>query len=231
MGFVLKREVVEQLAEEFQSVEPQKILKKALDLIPGIALASSFGAEDMVLLDMAMKIDKRLSVFYIDTDMLFKETYELIERAVEKYGIPNLIHVRPELTLDEQAKKYGDELWARDPDLCTNLRKVQPLTKTLAKFDGWITGIRRDQAPTRANAQTFETDEKFGLIKVNPLVFWTHDQVWDYIRSNDVLYNPLHDQGYPSIGCVHCTRPVKPGEDPRAGRWSGFEKTECGLHV
>jgi phosphoadenosine phosphosulfate reductase len=231
LGFVLQEEEISSLAEEFRTAKPQEILKAALERVPNITFASSFGAEDMVLIDMLMQIDLQASVFYIDTDRLFPETYALIDRTVSKYGIPNLLHVKPELTLEEQAEKYGDELWLRNPDLCTNLRKVQPLIKTLSKFDGWITGIRRDQAPTRAHAETFELDTKFGLVKVNPLAFWTSEQVWDYIHVNQVLYNPLHDQGYPSIGCVHCTQPVKPGEDPRSGRWRGFEKTECGLHL
>jgi phosphoadenosine phosphosulfate reductase len=221
---------IQTLAEELKHAHPAQILQVALERVPRLALACSFGAEDMVLLDMLMKLDREAEVFYLDTDVLFPETYELIERAVARYGIPNLRQIRPELTLEEQAQQYGEALWARDPNLCCNLRKVQPLTKVLAGLDGWITGIRRDQAPTRANAQVFEVDHKFGLVKVNPLAFWTWDEVWDYIREHDVPYNVLHDQGYPSIGCLHCTRPVKPGEDLRAGRWSGFEKTECGLH-
>lgn len=230
MEFILKEQEVTRLAEEFRSASPQEIIKASLKYIPNITFASSFGAEDMVLLDMLMQINKEASVFYIDMNCLFKETYELIDKAIAKYGIPNLFCVEPELTFAEQAEKYGDELWLRDPDLCTNLRKVQPLIKTLAKFDGWITGIRRDQTPMRAHAETFAMDTKFGLIKVNPLAYWTSEQVWEYIKKNNVLYNPLHDQGYPSIGCSRCTKPVKPGDDPRSGRWPGFDKTECGLH-
>ncbi len=184
----------------------------------------------MVLLDMLMKINPEANVFYLDTNVLFEETYDLRDRAVEKYGIPNLRQVLPTLTLKEQAEKYGDALWASDPNKCCDIRKVQPLTQVLKDYDGWITGIRREQAPTRANAKTFEVDAKFGLVKVNPLVRWTEGQVWRYIKMNDVPYNPLHDQNYPSIGCLHCTRPVNPGEDPRSGRWAGFNKTECGLH-
>jgi phosphoadenosine phosphosulfate reductase len=230
LDFILKEQEVTRLAEEFRSASPQEIIKASLKYIPNITFASSFGAEDMVLLDMLMQINKEASVFYIDMNCLFKETYELIDKAIARYGIPNLMRVEPELTFAQQAEKYGDELWLRDPDLCTNLRKVQPLIKTLAKFDGWITGIRRDQTPMRAHAETFAIDTKFGLVKVNPLAYWTSEQVWDYIRKNNVLYNPLHDQGYPSIGCSRCTKPVKPGDDPRSGRWPGFDKTECGLH-
>ncbi|MFB5189674.1 phosphoadenylyl-sulfate reductase [Alicyclobacillus fastidiosus] len=223
-------EWIEQLAEEFEQATPQEIIAEALRRDPNITFACSFGAEDMVLLDMLMKINPEANVFYLDTNVLFQETYDLRDRAIEKYGIPNLRQVLPALTLAEQAAKHGDELWKKDPNACCAIRKVTPLKQVLTEYDGWITGIRREQAPTRANAKVFEWDDKFGLVKVNPLVRWTEGQVWRYIKQNDVPYNPLHDQNYPSIGCLHCTRPVNPGEDPRSGRWAGFEKTECGLH-
>jgi len=130
----------------------------------------------------------------------------------------------------EQAELYGDELWARQPDLCCATRKVEPLQRALGEVDAWVTGVRRDQAPTRANAKKVEWDEKFGLVKANPLADWTLKEVWAYIHEHDVPYNPLHDRNFPSIGCTHCTRPVMPGEDPRAGRWAGQDKVECGLH-
>ena len=196
---------------------------------PKIAFACSFGAEDVVLVDMLQKISPKTDIFYLDTDFHFKETYETRDRIAARYGI-GFIQVKSNLTPEEQAEQYGPELWRKDPNLCCNLRKVEPLTRILAKYDAWITGIRRDQAPTRANAKKVEYDTKFGLVKFNPLASWTSDDVWDYIRRHDVIYNPLHDRQYPSIGCEHCTRPVRPGEDPRAGRWSGFDKTECGLH-
>lgn len=208
----------------------QDILRVAVQRIPNLTLACSFGAEDMVLLDMLMAIDPTANVFYLDTDVLFPETYALRDAAIAKYGIRRLRQVKSLLTLDEQAARHGNALWSVDPNACCSLRKVQPLERTLSEYDGWITGIRRDQSPTRANAQVFEQDTRFGLVKVNPLVTWTTDQVWAYIQEHNVPYNPLHDQGYPSIGCLHCTLPIKPGEDPRSGRWSGFAKTECGLH-
>jgi len=137
----------------------------------------------------------------------------------------------PALTVADQARLYGDDLWRLRPDLCCQIRKVQPLVTMLGALDAWITGIRREQAPTRANGGVVEWDCKFGLVKVNPLARWTSADVWKYIAENDVPYNPLHDRGYPSIGCRYCTRPVDPGEPPRAGRWSGSDKTECGLHL
>jgi phosphoadenosine phosphosulfate reductase len=140
------------------------------------------------------------------------------------------VKAQTSMTPEQQAEKYGAELWKSDPNACCNIRKVEPLTEILGKYDAWITGIRRDQAPTRANAKKVEYDAKFGLVKFNPLAGWTWDDVWAYIKENNVIYNPLHDNHYPSIGCSYCTRQVMPGEDPRAGRWSGNDKTECGLH-
>jgi phosphoadenosine phosphosulfate reductase len=138
--------------------------------------------------------------------------------------------VKSLLTPEHQAAQHGEALWTRHPDQCCELRKVEPLTRVLKGFDAWITGIRRDQSPTRANAQLIEWDQKFQLVKVNPLAKWTWEDVWTYIRTHEVPYNELHDHHYPSIGCTHCTSPVMPGEDSRAGRWKNFTKTECGLH-
>jgi len=194
-----------------------------------LALASSFGAEDVVLIDMASRLSK-FRVFTLDTDFLFPETYALIDAIEARYAV-QVERTRSELTPEAQAAQYGPALWASRPDACCQLRKVEPLKKKLAGLAAWVTGVRRDQAPTRANTRKLEWDAKFGLVKLNPLADWTSSQVWDYIRENNVPYNPLHDRDYPSIGCTYCTRPVQPGEDPRAGRWSGFNKTECGLHI
>ena len=196
----------------------------------GVAIASSFGAEDMVLIDMAAKIQPSFRVFTLDTDFLFPETYTLIDQVERRYGL-QVERARSRYTPEQQAAAFGEALWSREPDRCCNLRKVEPLTEKLAGLTAWITGIRRDQAPTRAHARKLEWDKKFGLAKLNPLVDWTWDRVWEYIRAHRVPYNPLHDKNYPSIGCTHCTRPVRPGEDMRAGRWSGFQKSECGLHA
>ncbi|GIM46161.1 phosphoadenosine phosphosulfate reductase [Collibacillus ludicampi] len=222
-------ETVKEWNVEYERKTPQEILQFAFSKFERIAFACSFGAEDVALVDMIVKIKPDAQIFYLDTDVLFPETYDVIQKIVDRYH-PNLIQYRPALTLEEQAAQFGDELWAKDPNACCNIRKVEPLTKALSNLDAWITGIRREQAPTRANAGVIEIDAKFGLIKFNPLALWTNDDVWAYIKEHQVPYNVLHDQGYPSIGCKHCTRAVKPGEDPRAGRWSGFAKTECGLH-
>ena len=227
---VIDKTEMQDLAERFENANPEDILREAVLKIPKLTIACSFGAEDMVILHIAMNIDREISVFYLDTDLLFQETYELRDQAIERYGIKNLLQVKPDLSLDEQVKQHGEALWARDPDLCCNIRKIQPLKRTLAHFDGWVTGIRREQSPTRKNAKAFEYDDKFGLVKVNPLALWTNEQVWTFIKDHDVPYNALHKKGYPSIGCYPCTKPIRAGEDPRSGRWAGMKKTECGLH-
>ncbi|RNB86047.1 phosphoadenylyl-sulfate reductase [Brevibacillus panacihumi] len=223
-------EELQVMAYRLESKSPQDVLVWAMEEYgSGLVLASSFGAEDVVLVDMLHKLAPTVPVFYLDTNKHFKETYETRDRLQERYGA-SFLQVLPQLTLEEQAAKHGDRLWEKDPNLCCQIRKVEPLQRILAEYEAWITGIRREQSPTRANAKKVEWDEKFNLVKFNPLADWTHNQVWEYIHQHDVPYNPLHDQHYPSIGCEVCTRQVMPGEDPRAGRWSGFAKTECGLH-
>lgn len=214
-----------------ESWTPQHVMNWAFDTFGNrIAISSAFGAEGMVIIDMAARTGKEFRLFTIDTEFLFPETYALMDRIEEKYGIA-IEKVMPLLSPEEQARTHGDALWTRDPDRCCNLRKVEPLRRKLASLSAWITSIRRDQTSVRSTARRVEWDAKFGLLKVNPIVDWTSKQVWRYIHDHDVPYNQLHNQDYPSIGCTHCTRAVKPGEDPRAGRWSGFAKTECGLHI
>ena len=217
----------------FEPKQPQDVVAYALDRYSSrIVLACSFGAEDVVLVDMIHRINPRIPLFYLDTDFLFKETYEARDNLIEKYELQphQVIQVKSQLTPEQQAIHYGEALWAREPDRCCALRKVEPLGRVLRDYDAWITGIRREQAPTRAHAGLIEWDKNFQLVKVNPLAKWTIDDVWAYIRVHEVPYNALHDRNYPSIGCVHCTVPVRPGEDPRSGRWKSFGKTECGLH-
>jgi phosphoadenosine phosphosulfate reductase len=230
VGPDLSPDELKRLSDGFEKSSSQEILSWALDRFhPDIALACSFQAEESVLVDMLSRIRPETKIFYLDTAVLFPETYETRDRFVERYGVQP-IRMAASLAMEDQSRLYGDELWKSDPNQCCNIRKVQPLTAALAPLRGWITGIRREQAPTRANAGLVEWDGKFGLVKVSPLATWTSEDVWKYIAENDVPYNPLHDQGYPSIGCTHCTRQVMPGEDPRAGRWSGNDKIECGLH-
>ncbi len=216
----------------FETKQPQDVLTAVIERYGNIVLACSFGAEDVVLVDMVHRINPLVPLFYLDTDFLFPETYATRDRIIERYQLKpaQVIQVKSLLTPQKQAAEYGDALWASNPDQCCQLRKVQPLTRVLRGYDAWITGIRRDQAPFRANAGLIEWDQKFELIKVNPLARWTWTDVWTYIKVYDVPYNQLHDQHYPSIGCTYCTAPVAPGDDPRAGRWKNFSKTECGLH-
>lgn len=229
MNFFEKEALIREKAEAFEHAPPEQVIEWAVKTFPRITLACSFGAEDVVLVDLLQKISPASDIFYLDTDFHFKETYETRDKIAKRYGM-NFVQVKSALTPEEQAQQYGDELWKKDPNACCNIRKVEPLTRILGQYEAWITGIRRDQAPTRANAKKVEYDTKFGLVKFNPLADWTSDDVWSYIHKHDLIYNPLHDQNYPSIGCEYCTRPVMPGEDPRAGRWAGNEKTECGLH-
>ncbi len=194
-----------------------------------VGVASAFGPEGMVLIDIAARLRPDVHVFTLDTGLFFPETYALMSEIERRYDI-KIERVQPALTVDEQAAKHGSSLWLQNPDRCCAMRKIEPLRRKLSTLDAWVAAIRRDQTLDRAHAQKVEWDARFGLIKINPLCDWTSEMVWDYIRSNELPYNPLHDRGYPSIGCAPCTRPVQQGDDPRAGRWAGFAKTECGLH-
>jgi phosphoadenosine phosphosulfate reductase len=213
-------------------VETIDILNQAISAHRGrVALACSFGGPSgMVLLDLVMRIDRSVPVYYLDTGLLFDETYALVEAVSKRYGV-RPIAVLPALTLEEQRSLYGDELWSRDPDRCCRLRKVEPQRQFLENYDAWITGARRDQTRERADLEVLSKDELTGCVKISPLAHWTEPDVWAYVREHDVPVNALHRLDYPSIGCTPCTRAVRPGEDARAGRWSGSEKTECGLHA
>lgn len=216
--------------ERFESASPEDVLKWAVETFGnGVALATGFGAEGCVLVHLLAQVNPAARFFYLDTDVLFPETYELRDRLEERYGI-RFERRATSVTLDEQATKFGEKLWETRPDECCRIRKVEPLRDIVTSLDAWITAIRRDQSPARANAGVVERDAKFGIVKINPLARWSSKDVWNFIVANDVPYNPLHDRGYPSVGCAPCTTPVRIGEDPRAGRWRGTAKTECGLH-
>lgn len=229
----MSTEEIQSWGESLEGSQPQAVLTAAITRYrPRIILACSFGAEDVVLVDMVHRIDPSVGLFYLDTDFLFPDTYATRDRIIERYDLkPAQVHqVKSLLSPEQQAAQHGHALWASDPDRCCQLRKVEPLRRILGGFDAWITGIRREQSPARANAKSIEWDVAFELVKVNPLVHWTWTDVWTYINVYEVPYNPLHDRDYPSIGCTHCTKPVMPGEDLRSGRWRGRDKTECGLH-
>jgi len=214
-----------------ESATAQEVLSWALSTFgDSLAISTSFQKEGMVLIDIASRAKKNFRLFTLDTEFLFPETYNLMDQVEQKYGI-TIERVYPLLSPEEQERVHGAALWQRNPDQCCNLRKVEPLRRKLGELQAWITSIRRDQTPARASAGKIEWDQKFGLAKINPIADWSSKQVWQYIREHDVPYNELHERNYPSIGCTHCTRAVRPGENPRAGRWAGLAKTECGLHV
>jgi phosphoadenosine phosphosulfate reductase len=223
-------EELKRISDEFETAAPEAVLLWAVEEFgPDVALATGFGAEGCVLVAMLSAINPGTRIFYLDTDLLFPETYTLRDQLEALYGV-RFERRATSLSLDAQAAEYGERLWERRPDLCCQLRKVEPLRQMLKGLRAWVTAIRRDQSPARAGAAIVERDEKFGLIKINPLAGWSTRDVWSYIVKHDVPYNRLHDRGYPSIGCVPCTTPVQIGEDPRAGRWRGTVKIECGLH-
>lgn len=226
-----------ELTENLESLKAEEILKWAFENFSDkVAIASSFGPEDMVLIDMAVKLNPSVRIFTIDTGRLHQETYDLIEKAREKYGVVIETFYPNTERLEELLKEYGPNLFYKSVELrklCCHARKGEPLQRALKSLDAWICGLRREQSVTRKDIRKVEIDEaNGGIIKINPLADWTTEDVWNYIRNHNVPYNELHDKGYPSIGCLPCTRPVAPGEDIRAGRWwwESPEQKECGLH-
>jgi phosphoadenosine phosphosulfate reductase len=207
---------VERTADDLEHLSAQELIAEAVARYPRLAVATSFQKEASVILDLVMKVDPTVRVFTLDTGALFPETRETWARLEEHYGI----------TIEGVRGTLEPRHWERSTDSCCDLRKVKPLRETLADADAWVAGLRRDQSAGRAGTPKLHWDEKHGLWKANPLADWTDKDVWRYIADNDVPYNPLHDRGYSSIGCTHCTLP----SDSRDGRWSGTGKLECGLH-
>lgn len=195
-----------------------------------IVYACSFGSEGIVLIDLISKVNPDASIVFLDTDLHFKETYTLINQVKEDYPQLNIQLVKPHLSLQEQAKLHGDKLWETDPNKCCHIRKVKPLRHELSGVTAWISGLRREQSPSRSQTNYINIDQTFSAIKVCPLIHWTWKEVWQYILLHQLKYNVLHDQGYPSIGCEKCTLPTTEETDSRSGRWAQFNKTECGLH-
>lgn len=228
---------IQELSAGFENKTPREILQWTADTFaPRAAISTAFGPEGLVIIDLAMrKVAPRLPLFTIDTGFLFKETVELIRKIEQEYGI-TIERLHPELTPEQQAEQHGPELYRREPDRCCYMRKVLPLQKKLVDLDVMIVGVRRSQSESRKETkilQLQETPEGHRYLKVSPLANWSKEEVWWYIISHQLHYNPLHDEGYPSIGCTPdcCTRPVGNNEDERAGRWAGQQKTECGLHT
>jgi phosphoadenosine phosphosulfate reductase len=224
-------EQIDEANELLEGAAPPMILRWAVETFhPRLTMGTAFGAEGCCLIHLLAEIQPEVHIFNLETGYQFPETLELRERIKRRYGI-EVEFVRPELTVEEYEAEHGGPLHQIRPDQCCHDRKIIPLQRIAAGYDAWISAIRKDQTTHRAQAGVVQWDAKFKLVKVNPLLHWTRREVWSFIVKHDVPYNPLHDQGYPSIGCWPCTRAVLNGEDERAGRWSGTLKKECGLHV
>lgn len=214
-----------------EGAEPERIIERAVEMYyPSLTMATAFGPEGCVILSMLARIEPRVYVFNLDTGYQFKETLEMRDRIVDRYGI-EVDFQRPDLTVEEFEAANGGPLYKTDSNRCCAQRKLAVLKRVAGRFDAWMSGIRRDQSTFRAVAPIVGWDRKFGLVKISPLANWTKKEVWERIMKEKIPYNPLHDRGYPSVGCWPCTRRVVDGEDDRAGRWSGTAKTECGLHT
>ena len=212
-------------APDLEPATAEEVLQFAVERFhPRLYVACSFQKEASVIMDLLVRIEPAVHFFTLDTGLLFQETYETWDRVEKHYGIE--IDRQAGISLAEQANRYGERLWERDPDLCCEERKVIPLRDRLRGADAWVAGLRREQSRARSSTKKIGWDKRHGLWKVNPLAEWSEADVWAYILANDVPYHPLHDQGYQSIGCTHCTRPSA----GRHGRWAGTDKIECGLH-
>ncbi|MDA3906647.1 MAG: phosphoadenylyl-sulfate reductase [Bacteroidales bacterium] len=228
---------IEELQNLVQNKTPQEVIKIFLEKFGDkIAFSSSLGAEDQVIIDMISKIDKSANIFTLDTGRVFPETYDLIDRTTKRYKISIKIYFPDYSQVEKMVQDKGINLFFESIEnrkQCCHIRKMEPLKRAFKSLDVWICGLRRDQSITRTDVQVVEWDEANGLIKLNPIVDWTEDQVWDYIKTNKVPYNLLHDKGFPSVGCQPCTRAIVEGEDLRAGRWwwENPETKECGLHA
>lgn len=229
---------IQRLNAQYEALPPQALLQWAAEQFGNrVALACSFGAEDVVLVDMLVKITPQPRIFVLDTGRLHQETYEVMERCRQRYHIEFEVYFPQTALVEQLLRTKGANsfyLSVENRKECCHIRKVEPLGRALQGLQAWITGLRRQQAVTRANVPKIEVDDAHrGILKLNPLADWSEQQVWDYIRAHNVPYNVLHDRGFPSIGCAPCTRAIRPGEDIRAGRWwwETPEQKECGLHV
>jgi phosphoadenosine phosphosulfate reductase len=224
-------------ANQLKNAEAEKVLGWAAEIFyPKIAFASSFGAEDVVIIDMLQKIKPNIKIFTLDTGRLHQKTYDLIDEVRRKYDVEIDAYYPDAASAQRMLKDHGANLFYTSLELrklCCKIRKIEPLRRAVKGLDAWITGLRKTQSVSRTVVQKVEVDHfTGGIIKINPLADWSHDKIWEYVKTENLPYNKLHDEGFPSIGCEPCTRPVKPGEDLRAGRWWWEEDPtkECGLH-
>jgi phosphoadenosine phosphosulfate reductase len=224
-------EEIARASKQLQEASPQTILRWAVEQFhPRLTMATAFGAEGCCLIHMLAEINPGVRIFNLETGYQFAETLALRERIRQRYGVA-VEFVRPETSVAEYEQKHGGPLYVLDPDRCCRDRKLVPLRRAVEGMQAWVSAIRKDQTADRGRASVVQWDAKFNLVKVNPLLGWTKKDVWTFVLKNDVPYNPLHDMGYPSIGCWPCTQAVQEGSDERAGRWAGTRKKECGLHV
>jgi phosphoadenosine phosphosulfate reductase len=215
---------------EIEALPAEDVLRWAVEEFgERLCLSCSWQKQSSVLVHMVAELGLDVHIIELDTHLFFRESYETRETLVERYGLTLIV---PEvITIAEQHKREGPNLWETNPDQCCHIRKVEPLLRLLEPYDAWVSGIRREQSPSRASARKVERSQRYGVWKVQPLADWSEKDVWGYIMRNEIPYNPLHDVGYRSIGCIPCTRPTRPDEEERAGRWAGSDKLECGIHV
>jgi phosphoadenosine phosphosulfate reductase len=235
MQTLLAEDLVRDLNERFEGEEPREIIRWALEDsgLDSIAIASAFQAEGTCVIHMAVSVRPDVPIIFLETGFHFAETLAFKERLTEELNL-NLVDLTGDYTVDSQAEKFGPKLYERDPHLCCELNKVIPWRRALADLDGWITSMRRDSSWTRRDTPIVsqqQVEEGGVVVKINPIANWTRRDAWAYLKEHDIPLNPLYDLGYESIGCAPCTRMVFPGEDERAGRWSGQNKVECGIHV
>ena len=216
--------------ERFEAMSAEEVLQWAYaEFGRKLVLTCSWQKQSSVLVHMVSDLGLDVDVVELDTHLFFRESYETRERLVERYGLKL---IRPEIiTVAEQHRREGPNLWERDPDRCCHIRKVEPLLASLQPYDAWVSGIRRDQSPSRAGTPKVQWSERYGVWKIHPLADWDEKRVWAYIALNEIPSNPLHEAGYRSIGCIPCTRPTRPDEEERAGRWADSDKLECGIHL
>jgi phosphoadenosine phosphosulfate reductase len=217
-----------QAAQALDGATAEEIVQWAADTFDDRLCVTS-SMTDAVLVDLVSKVQPGIDVIFLDTGYHFAETIGTRDAVAAVYPV-NVVNVTPDRTVAQQDAEFGERLYSRDPDLCCNMRKVQPLERSLRQYDAWVTGVRRGETARRRDARAVEWDPRRQMVKVNPIVDWTQEQVDDYIAEHGILVNPLVYDGYPSIGCATCTRRVAPGADPRSGRWAGTGKSECGLH-
>ncbi len=223
---------ISQVAPWFENEEPEVILRWVIEEFgDNFVLACAFGPESLIMVDMLSRLQPVVRAFFLDTEFHFAETLALKEQMEARYPTLQLAVIKPLLTIAEQDQRYGEALYAQQPDQCCALRKVEPLQRALQGYPCWLAGLRREQTHTRTETPILQWDWKRDKVKVNPLATWSKSQVWTYILKHNLPYNPLHDQGYPSIGCSPCTHAAQSGSDERSGRWQGTAKTECGIHL